>query len=238
MGVLAHGDLRAYARDGFLLLEEAFPRETALRCRDRLWEMIEERQDEPATWTRPVVRIFSHPGPEFEAAASSPRWVEAICELAGPDVAPPSRIGGTTAVRFPVAGDPGDDGWHIDGSYVGPDGGYWANHRSRERALLMLVLFSDVGIDDAPTRIRVGSHHSIPDLLIPYGEEGVPALQLSPTPEVHQLPQALATGRAGDVYLCHPFLVHAAQRHRGTEPRFVAQPGVPWRTSGGGLPSP
>ena len=29
---------------------------------------------------------------------------------------------------------------------------------------------------------------------------------------------------AGTVYLCHPFLVHAAQPHRGTRPRFMAQP--------------
>jgi hypothetical protein len=37
-------------------------------------------------------------------------------------------------------------------------------------------------------------------------------------------PVALATGEAGTVYLCHPFLVHAAQRHRGAVPRFMAQP--------------
>ena len=37
-------------------------------------------------------------------------------------------------------------------------------------------------------------------------------------------PEALATGEAGTVYLCHPFLVHAAQPHRGTHPRFLAQP--------------
>jgi hypothetical protein len=35
---------------------------------------------------------------------------------------------------------------------------------------------------------------------------------------------ALATGLPGDVYLCHPFLVHAAQPHHGTRPRFMAQP--------------
>ena len=34
----------------------------------------------------------------------------------------------------------------------------------------------------------------------------------------------LATGEAGTVYLCHPFLVHAAQPHRGILPRFIAQP--------------
>jgi hypothetical protein len=37
------------------------------------------------------------------------------------------------------------------------------------------------------------------------------------------LPEALATGEAGTVYLCHPFLVYAAQRHEGT-PRFLANP--------------
>ena len=38
---------------------------------------------------------------------------------------------------------------------------------------------------------------------------------------------AEATGRAGDVYLCHPFIVHTATwPHRGTVPRLMAQPGV------------
>lgn len=37
-------------------------------------------------------------------------------------------------------------------------------------------------------------------------------------------PLALATGEAGDVYLCHPFLIHGAQIHRGTAPRIIAQP--------------
>ena len=31
-------------------------------------------------------------------------------------------------------------------------------------------------------------------------------------------------GKAGTVYLCHPFLVHSAQLHRGSIPKFMAQP--------------
>jgi len=38
--------------------------------------------------------------------------------------------------------------------------------------------------------------------------------------------QVLATGDAGTVYLCHPFLVHAAQPNRGRRPRFLAQPAL------------
>jgi hypothetical protein len=38
------------------------------------------------------------------------------------------------------------------------------------------------------------------------------------------MPEALALGAAGTVFLCHPFLVHAAQSHPGNTPRFMAQP--------------
>lgn len=89
----------------------------------------------------------------------------------------------------------------------------------------MLFLFSDVGPDDAPTRIRVGSHLDIPAILETTGGDGMEftelARHLGPTT---LRPVAHATGSAGDVYLCHPFLVHAAQAHRGTLPRFIAQP--------------
>jgi hypothetical protein len=227
--VLASKQIDSFVSDGFVKLEEAFSRALAERCRTALWEVLDEHPDDPTTWHQPVVRIYSHDGPEFAQAAQSPRWVAAIHEVAGEDSVPPPWLGGTTAVRFPVEGDPADDGWHIDGSYLGPDGWYWVNRRSRGRALLMLVLLSDVGELDAPTRIRVGSHHLIPAVLEPYGDEGVSSLAFTPPAEFDDLPIALATGLAGDVYLCHPFLVHAAQRHRGEVPRFVAQPGVPWR---------
>ena len=36
--------------------------------------------------------------------------------------------------------------------------------------------------------------------------------------------ETLATGKAGTVYLCHPFIVHAAQDNHGTAPKFMAQP--------------
>ena len=92
---------------------------------------------------------------------------------------------------------------------------------SRGRALLMLFLFSDVGKDDAPTRIRVGSHMDMARFLEPAGESGMSHMNLSKMSA--DRPMAIATGEAGTVYLCHPFLVHAAQRHRGSTPRFMAQ---------------
>jgi hypothetical protein len=90
----------------------------------------------------------------------------------------------------------------------------------------MLFLFSDVGELDAPTRIRVGSHLDVPPILEAAGEDGMSFMEVAEkaVPATEHRPVALATGRAGDVYLCHPFVVHAAQPHHGTEPRFMAQP--------------
>ena len=91
---------------------------------------------------------------------------------------------------------------------------------------MMLFLFSGVGEQDAPTRIRVGSHLDIARQLAPAGEAGLTLRELAAdnfAASAHR-PEVLATGRPGTVYLCHPFLVHAAQPHHGTEPRFMAQP--------------
>lgn len=136
-------------------------------------------------------------------------------------------------MRFPYPDDPGDAGWHVDLSFPGVasdpneqrDFSAWrVNVTSRGRALLMLFLFSDVREEDAPTRIRIGSHKDIARLLAPAGEAGM--AHLRPEHVGEDRPLALATGQAGTVYLCHPFLIHAAQKHRGKKPRFMAQPGL------------
>ena len=108
-------------------------------------------------------------------------------------------------------------------------GGALARRALRSRrlaALLLLCLFSDVGPRDAPTRIKVGSHLAVARRVAAAGEGGLrsQALDLS-----GDWPEAVATGAPGTVYLCHPFLVHAAQAHRGTRPRFLSQPPLPPR---------
>lgn len=229
MAVLSDEQLAAFDRDGAVQVEGAFPAEVAERCCAHLWSQLRQRAEEPSTWDAPSVRLMDHSDPAFAEAAQSLRWRAAIFEAYGPDVAPHPLIAGTSVIRLPVADEPTDAGWHVDGSYLGPDGAFWLNHRSRDRAGLMLVLLTDVGVDDAPTRLRLGSHRLIAEALATYGEDGVSTFELPLPDSVHELPIGLAIGAAGDVYLCHPFLVHAAQAARGLTPRVLAQPGIPWR---------
>jgi hypothetical protein len=226
---LSDAEVAAFISDGFVKLDRAFSREDADAARAILWKDTGCDPGDPATWTRPVIRLGMYTQPPFVRAANVPVLHRAFDQLVGKGQWLRCAAMGTFPVRFPSAQPPGDDGWHIDASFGGDPSDFlsWrANVHSKGRALLMLFLFSDVADEDAPTRIRVGSHADIARQLAPAGEEGLSLRELAAdgfSTSAHR-DVALATGEAGTVYLCHPFLVHAAQPHRGTRVRFMAQP--------------
>jgi hypothetical protein len=231
MRALSGAEVTRFIRDGFVRLDRAFPRDLADQGRAVLWRATKCDPDDPKTWTQPVIRLGYYGEEPFKRAANTPVLYAAFDQLVGKGRWLPRPNLGTFPVRFPHPHDPGDAGWHVDLSFPGAtdepneqrDFSSWrVNVTSRGRALLMLFLFSDVGERDAPTRIRVGSHLDMARYLQPAGEAGMSHLVLDRIGI--DRPQALATGEAGTVYLCHPFLVHAAQPHRGSRPRFMAQP--------------
>ncbi len=226
---LSDAQIAFFIADGFVRIDNAFPAEVAEECRTILWRDTGVDPNDPSTWTRPVIRLGMYAQPPFHAAANTGLLHAAYDQLAGKGRWLPPQALGTVPVRFPSPDDPGDAGWHVDVSFGEntPDFMEWrANVRSKGRMLLMLFLFSEVGPDDAPTRIRAGSHLEVARELAPAGEAGLTLRQLSANSyaSTAHLPEVYATGSPGTVYLCHPFLVHAAQPHRGTRPKFMAQP--------------
>jgi hypothetical protein len=192
--VLSQAEIESFTADGYVAVRGAVPADVLRLCQDEIWSALGEhgvRRDDPSTWREPVVRIPCPESEAFAAAGSQPVLWEAFDQLIGEGRWWRRRgVGGSIPVRFPSQADPGDAGWHIEGSFeVGGD--WWVNYQSRARGLLALYLFSDV---DAASAAR---------------------------------PTELATGQAGDVIVCHPFLVHAASwPHTGRHPRIMAQPGV------------
>ncbi|MBN9658764.1 MAG: phytanoyl-CoA dioxygenase family protein [Acidobacteria bacterium] len=226
---LSSAEITSFLDNGFVRLEEAFSPQCAADAREILWRDTGCAPTDPSTWTRPVIRLGQYGQPPFREAANTPVLHTAFDQLAGPGRWYPLNTLGTFPIRFPDPVDPEDTGWHIDTSfnYEHPDFLEWrANVTSRGRALLLLFLFSDIEEADAPTRIRAGSHLQIARQLQPAGDQGMTLRELAADnfASTAGCPEVLATGPAGTVYLCHPFLVHAAQPHRGTNPRFLAQP--------------
>ena len=231
-GMLSEAEIGSFVVDGFVAIRGAVPADVLRACQEEIWSALAERgvlRDAPATWRDPVVRIPCPESEAFATAGTQPSLWEAFDQLIGAGRwSRRQGVGGTIPVRFPSQADPGDAGWHIEASYE-TNGQWCVNHRSRARGLLVLYLFSDVDADSAPTRVRPGSHRDAARALAPAGDKGMPwtqAAQLAAQASAAR-PTSLVTGRAGDVFLCHPFLVHAASwPHNGRHPRIIAQPGV------------
>lgn len=227
---LSPAQIDTFITDGFVRIDNAFPTGLAEQGRAILWAATGCNPDEPATWTKPVIRLGHFTQPPFRDAANTSVLHAAYDQLVGAGRWLPQGGLGTFPVRFPSTEEPGDDGWHIDGSFAGDDFKDFldirANVVSKGRALLMLFLLSDVGEEDAPTRIRVGSHLAVARYLAPAGAAGHSLRDMiAERPDWFDTGrEALATGPVGTVYLCHPFLVHAAQKHRGKTVKFMAQP--------------
>lgn len=221
--------INEFVYNGFIRVDNAFGGDLAAEARRILWKDMDAKSSEPATWTKPVIRLGMYSQEPFIMAANTPGLHDLFDALVGAGNWWPRTSMGAFPVRFPSLQDPADTGWHVDASFPGMnphDFSDWrVNVRSKGRGLLMLFLFSDVGELDAPTRIRVGSHLDVVRLLLPAGDVGLSFMELAE--KLSTLPEhevVLATGNAGTVYLCHPFIIHAAQVHRGSEPRFLAQP--------------
>ncbi|MFN8352874.1 MAG: phytanoyl-CoA dioxygenase [Spirosomataceae bacterium] len=231
MKALTTEQISDFIKDGFVKIENAFSSEIAKECCDILWRMAQCDSENPETWTQPVVRIGELGDEPFQKAANTIVLTTAFDQLVGKGNWYPKETLGSFPIRFPSKELANDTGWHVDASFAGEDVSNYLEWRinfySKGRALLMLFLFSDVSEKDAPTILRIGSHLDVATMLAPEGEKGLSFMELAQ--KLDYLPKreaTLAVGKAGTVYLCHPFMVHAAQNHRGTTPKFMAQPAL------------
>ncbi len=227
--MLTEEEVEHFVNEGFVRIDNAFSKDTAQEAVDILWKDIPFDRTDPSTWKEPVVRLGMYSGKPFLDSINTPRLYSVFDQLVGVGKWIPCQNVGTFPVRFPVDKEPGDTGKHVDASFPGSDPSNYfqwrVNIRSKGRALLMLILYSDVEETDAPTVVYNKSHIDVAKILSPKGDEGLSFVELAS--RLNELPtrkETLAVGKAGTIYLCHPFLVHSAQAHRGKNPKFMAQP--------------
>ena len=227
--ILSKQEITQFIEDGFVRIDNAFPKEIADAVVDILWNDIPYERTSPHTWSEPVVRLGMYTQQPFLESVNNSKLHAAFDQLVGANEWVPCQAVGTFPVRFPSDKEPNDTGKHVDASFPGDEPADYLkwriNIQSRGRGLLLLILYSDVTERDAPTVIYRKSHLDVARVLYPEGDAGLSFIELAG--RLKDLPQheeILAVGKAGTVYLCHPFLVHAAQSHRGSNPKFMAQP--------------
>ncbi|HEX6471805.1 MAG TPA: phytanoyl-CoA dioxygenase family protein [Streptosporangiaceae bacterium] len=212
---------------GYVVIRDCFSREAAEEYTKTIWIRLGYDPDDPSTWAEPAVHMPAHR--EIDVARFAPKAWDAVCDLVGgaERIAGPYTWGDGFIVNLWKGADqawsppsPRSTGWHKDGDFF--------RHflDSPEQGLLTLVLWSDVAHQGGATFVAAGSVGPVarflagrPDGVLP---DGFPFPEL--VAECDEFVEA--TGRVGDVFLLHPYMLHAKSQNVLRRPRFITNPPV------------
>lgn len=220
--VLSARDREHFLKNGTVVIENAVPPDNLKAWQDLAWQRLGYERDNAQTWEKP--RVHLPPSRAVRLSDFAPRAQCAMEELCGENRLVEPNFWGDVFIfnggegrdepfREPAATCPG---WHKDG--------FMKRHYldSPEQALLVLVAWTDV-------QSRGGATFIAPDSV------GVVARFLAERPDgatARECGELIGqcrefcelTARAGDIILCHPFLLHAvSQNVRGVE-RIISNP--------------
>lgn len=166
----------------------------------------------------------------------TPRLRGALDQLCGQDRWQEFGLG-WWMITFPDQDEPpwGPAGkWHVDGA------SYHHHIDSKEAGLLAIFLFSDIEPGEGGTALAKGSHKWIARLLRDNEPRGLKGGAVSFRAREHFAKRLEVSsddnmvvevnGRAGDVMLVHPFLLHARSKNLGAKGvdsvRFMCNPNI------------
>ncbi|KAK1942113.1 hypothetical protein P3T76_006435 [Phytophthora citrophthora] len=206
----------SFIRDGFVLLPDAFAPSTAAKCCELIWSRLAQDSitKDSSTW------VERHGIPELYTAEDDPVWGEVITprlkqamdQICGKDRWEDFGLG-WWMITFPNQAELpwGAAGkWHVDGA------SYQHHVDSKESGLLLIILFSDIGPGEGGTAVSAGSHKWIARLLEKNEPRGMKGGAVSYQARQFQRQRVVeVNGKAGDVMLVHPFLLHARSKNLG-----------------------
>jgi hypothetical protein len=217
-----------FLTNGFTVIRGGFTAEQAAPLLEKMWIRLGYNPSDKTTWTEPRVHMPSLEGVDVKTFA--PKVHGAMCELVGGE----DKINGT--IRWYdgfIANFGADDhadtweapsasvpGWHVDGDFF--------QHflDSPEQGLLTIVLWTDVVPTGGATFVAADSVPIIARYLAQY-PEGVAPNGFDFHERIAECSQFLeATGKAGDVYLIHPFVLHASSKNALRLPRVITNPPI------------
>jgi hypothetical protein len=230
--VLTPDDIALFLSRGYVHLKGCFSAEAAHEHTRHIWTRLGYREDDPSTWERSSIHMASHH--DIDVATFAPTAWQAACELVGgvdrlAADNPFPWTDGFIVNLWQDADQPwtppsgASPGWHVDG-------GFFRHYLdSPEQGLLAIVLWNDVVHQGGATFVATDSIAPVarflaehPQGALPGGrtESGVPAIPyMDLAAQCHDFIEA--TGEVGDVYLVHPFVLHAKSQNVLRRPRFI-----------------
>jgi hypothetical protein len=236
--VLTTDEADQFVEQGFVKIGGCFSREAAAEYTATLWTRLGYDPEDRSTWAEPSIHMPSHRSIDIRTFA--PKAWGAVCDLlGGADRVQPYEWNDAFIVNLGEGADrpwapasPAAPGWHKDGDFF--------RHflDSPEQGLLTLVLWSDVQHQGGATFVAADSVGPVARFLADHPEGArppdVPPTGAEPEPAVFAWADLIgqcgdfaeATGEVGDVYLLHPFILHAKAQNTLRLPRFITNPPV------------
>ncbi len=225
--VLSDADVDQFIRKGYVKIEGAFPRAVADEWVERCFARLGYDRTDPSTWTEQ--RIHMGGDQYVDVASFAPRVFDAMADLLGGEdrIEKPIRWSDHFIVNLGLRADeqwqpagPSTPGWHKDGDFF--------RHflDSPEHGLLVFVKWTDVVHHGGPTYIATDSVPVVSKFLADHPEGVLPGQFDFPglVGQCHEFEEA--TANAGDVFLLHPFLLHAASQNPLRAVRVITNPPV------------
>jgi hypothetical protein len=224
--VLTDAEAEQFVENGYIILRDCFPRSLADEWVDFAFRRLGYDRRDPSTWEVDRVHLPSMNSADTKAVA--PKVWAAICDVLGGE----ERIAANTfhlrdgfIINFRLGSDrpweppsPNVRGWHKDGDFF--------RHflDSPEQGLLTIVLWTDILPQSGGTFLSPDSIEHVarrllehPEGLLPNGFGGL----IEKCSQFEEL-----TGKAGDIALIHPFMLHSASQNPSGRPRFITNPPV------------
>ncbi|MEO3872830.1 hypothetical protein ABGB18_28790 [Nonomuraea sp. B12E4] len=235
MAVLSPEDIEQFLDQGYVRLRGCFTRAAAEEHTRLIWDRLGYVADDPSTWELPSVHMPPHQ--RIDVRTFAPKAWLAACELVGgaervSTEKPYTWTDGFIVNLWQDADRPWrppsneSPGWHVDGNFF--------RHflDSPEQGLLTIALWSDVDHQGGATYIATDSAGPVARFLAAHPGGLLPGPD--PDDDTPVIPYAdlgrqctdfvEATGEVGDVYLVHPFVLHAKSQNVLRRPRLITNP--------------
>ncbi|MFN8375649.1 MAG: phytanoyl-CoA dioxygenase family protein [Anaerolineae bacterium] len=219
-----------FIKYGFLHLTDCFDRDFAYQWTEEAFSRLGYDPNDRATWDKPIVHM---PSTDYVTVKEfAPKAWDAFAQLVGGEdrMQENLRWGNGFIVNFSLGADrawvppsPEAGGWHKDGDF------FFHFLDSPEQGLLVIVIWRDIGPQGGGTFFAPDSVKPVADYLNanraglhPF-ENGFSSL----ITQCHDFREA--QGKAGDVVIMHPYMLHASSQNPSGIARFITNPPVALR---------
>ena len=225
--VLTPNEIEQFLTRGFVLVRDCFSRQVAQERTDQIWPRLGYDAQNRSTWQQS--RIHMPTREHFEIKSFAPKAWAVMCALCGGEdrIIQPAHWGDGFIVNLNdgaqqawVPPSPQAKGWHKDGDF------FMHFLDSPEQALLTIVVWSDIDPQGGGTFLACDSVPQVARYLVNH-PEGVHPYAFPTQHFVDPCTDFVeATGQVGDVYIMHPYMVHASSFNHSDRVRVITNPPI------------